>query len=363
MSQFNPNRTFPDFCTKAMDYQIQRQSGPAPRPGLALSSTWVPESGKGRTMRKLYAFVWRTSASQQIVLIIVAIVAAVLATAPLELQRHIINTLAGHEKAERLAVLCGGYLIAALAIGSLKYIVNIRSSGLGESMIWSLREKIFSSNSPIRGSEMVGDTAIDKSGTVVTMISSEAEAVGKFVGDCISTPIVQAGTLLSVLSYTLYTEPRLGLVVLFIAVPQLVLVPLIQRRINAQTRERVQTLRHAGDLVVNSIRGSGEDGSSLKSQIAKAFETIYGVRLRVFKLKFGMKFLVSALPSVGVFALLFAGGIMVLNGKTEIGIVVAFISGLDRVLDPWRELIAFVRSTSAARVQFELIESTLGTRL
>jgi len=177
-------------------------------------------SGKGRTMRRLYAFVWRSSASQQIVLIIVAIVAAVLATAPLELQRHIINTLAGHEKAERLAVLCAGYLIAALSIGGLKYIVNIRSSGLGESMIRSLREKIFSSNSPVRGSETVGDKAIDQSGTVVTMISTEAEAVGKFVGDCISTPIVQAGTLLSVLSYMLYTEPRLGLVVLLIAVPQ-----------------------------------------------------------------------------------------------------------------------------------------------
>jgi len=40
--------------------------------------------------------------------------------------------------------------------------------------------------------------------------------------------------------------------------------------------------------------------------------------------------LVSGLQSVGVFALLFVGGIMVLNGKTEIGIVVAFISGLDR---------------------------------
>jgi hypothetical protein len=54
---------------------------------------------------------------------------------------------------------------------------------------------------------------------------------------------------------------------------------------------------------------------------------------------------------------------MVLNGKTEIGIVVAFISGLDRVLDPWRELIAFVRSTSAAKVQFDLIEGTLGRKL
>jgi hypothetical protein len=35
--------------------------------------------------------------------------------------------------------------------------------------------------------------------------------------------------------------------------------------------------------------------------------------------KFGLKLLVGALQSVGVFALLFAGGIMVLNGKTEIG--------------------------------------------
>ena len=45
-------------------------------------------------MRELYAYVWRSSASHQIVLIVLAIIAAVLATAPLELQRHIINTLA-----------------------------------------------------------------------------------------------------------------------------------------------------------------------------------------------------------------------------------------------------------------------------
>jgi ABC-type bacteriocin/lantibiotic exporter with double-glycine peptidase domain len=195
------------------------------------------------------------------------------------------------------------------------------------------------------------------------MIISEAEAVGKFVGDCISTPTVQAGTLLSVLGYMLYTEPLLGLLVLLIAVPQIIIVPMIQRRINTLVRERVRTVRRAGDLVVDNMQGDGGSASSLGSEIGKAFETIYGVRLRVFKLKFGLKVLVSGLQSVGVFALLFVGGIMVLNGKTEIGIVVAFISGLDRVLDPWRELIAFVRSTSAAKVQFDLIEGTLGRKL
>ena len=315
-------------------------------------------------MRELYAYVWRSSASQQIVLIILAIIAAVLATAPLELQRHIINTLAGHEKAERLGWLCGGYLIAALGIGGLKYMVNIKSSGLGESMIRSLRGDVLrSSSSSINPSETSDETRKAKSGALVTTISSQAEAVGKFVGDCISTPIVQVGTLLSVLSYMLYTEPRLGVVVLLISVPQVLLVPMIQRRINVHVRERSRTLLRAGDLMVDAEQGRRASANSLGSEISNAFETIYLARLQVFKLKFGLKFLVSALQSLAVFVLLFAGGIMVLNGKTEIGIVVAFISGLDRVLDPWREMIAFVRSTSAAKVQFDLMEGTLGRKL
>jgi ABC-type bacteriocin/lantibiotic exporter with double-glycine peptidase domain len=196
------------------------------------------------------------------------------------------------------------------------------------------------------------------------MISTEAETVGKFAGDCISTPIIQAGTLLSVLSYMLYTAPLLGLVVLFIAVPQLVIVSLIQRRINAQTGDRVRTLRRAGDLVgEHARRGRSRQYSQRPGQQGVRNDLRGASQIKVFKLKFGLKLLVSSLQSVGVFALLFAGGIMVLNGKTEIGIVVPFLSGLDRVLDPWRELIAFVRSTSAATVPFDLIQGTLGRNL
>ena len=151
---------------------------------------------------------------------------------------------------------------------------------------------------------------------------------------------------------------------MLIAVPQVFAVPMIQRRINTLVRERVRTVRRAGDLVVDDVRGGGgSSAGSLGGEIGTAFKTIYGVRLRMFRLKFGLKFLVSGLQSVGVFALLFVGGIMVLNGTTEIGIVVAFISGLDRVLEPWREMIAFVRSTSAARIQFDLLEDTLSRRL
>jgi ABC-type bacteriocin/lantibiotic exporter with double-glycine peptidase domain len=138
---------------------------------------------------------------------------------------------------------------------------------------------------------------------------------------------------------------------------------MIQRHINVHVRERSHTLVRADDLIVDPPLRPASSVSSLGSEISKAFETIYLARLAVFKLKFGLKFLISALQSMAVFVLLLAGGIMVLHGKTEIGIVVAFISGLDRVLEPWREMIAFLRSTSAAKVQFDLIEGTLDRKL
>lgn len=222
-------------------------------------------------MRELYSYVWQWSAKRQIVLIILAVAAALLAMAPLELQRHIVNTLAGHEKAERLLLLCGAYLIAALSISGLKYLLNIKSAGLGELMIFSLRQDISSRSAPLRSDGTLDETRKDKAGTFVAMIASEAEAVGKFVGDCISTPTIQAGTLLSVLGYMLYTEPLLGLVVLVIAVPQVVVVPMIQRRINKLVKERVVTVRRAGDLVVDNMQGGGS--SAMEAEARRILQT------------------------------------------------------------------------------------------
>jgi len=115
-------------------------------------------------VRELYAYVWPSSASRQIVLIILAIIVAVLATAPLELQRHIINTLAGHEKVENLVWLCGGYLIAALGIGGLKYLVNIKSAGLGEFMIRALREDVLRRAAATNSDATLDETSKNKSG-------------------------------------------------------------------------------------------------------------------------------------------------------------------------------------------------------
>jgi ABC-type bacteriocin/lantibiotic exporter with double-glycine peptidase domain len=46
---------------------------------------------------------------------------------------------------------------------------------------------------------------------------------------------------------------------------------------------------------------------------------------------------------------------MVIEGETTIGVVVAFISGFDRMSTPLRELIAYYRIAAQASVQHRMI--------
>jgi hypothetical protein len=68
-----------------------------------------------------------------------------------------------------------------------------------------------------------------------------------------------------------------------------------QRRLNIYVKERSHTLVRAGDLMVEPALCTG---SSVGSELRKAFETIYLARPHVFKLKFGVKFLISSLQSL-----------------------------------------------------------------
>ena len=53
------------------------------------------------------------------------------------------------------------------------------------------------------------------------------------------------------------------------------------------------------------------------------------------------------------------GGWMVIEGRTELGVVVAFISGFEKIMDPARELLNFYRRMAQMRVQYRLIVAAM----
>jgi ABC-type bacteriocin/lantibiotic exporter with double-glycine peptidase domain len=81
--------------------------------------------------------------------------------------------------------------------------------------------------------------------------------------------------------------------------------------------------------------------------------------MQIFVRKFGMSSLMNLLYTFGIIGILSVGGWLVLQGRTDVGTIVAFISGLARMNDPWRDLVSYFREATNAGLKYRMIASEL----
>ncbi|WP_425083141.1 ABC transporter transmembrane domain-containing protein [Ruegeria profundi] len=301
-------------------------------------------------MLRLYSAIWRASAGRQILLILLSVAVAALAAVPLEFQRAIVNHLTSLDVgAERLVYLGLGMMGVILLSLALKWVLGYRAGTLGEDMIRLIRQRLLWRSSDINET---GESV--RKGTMTTAISAEAEELGKFAGGAFSDPVVQIGTLISVIGYISSTQPGLGLIAFSMIVPQIIIVLVSQRKVNVFVAERVRILRSATDQLTT------EDLDAVEQDINALFDDIYETRKRMFLWKLSAKFLLSVINGAGTVGILMLGGWLVLQGKTDVGTVVAATSGLGRIQGPTAFLIAFYRQVSANRIKYELMLELFG---
>ncbi len=302
-------------------------------------------------MLKLYAAIWRASSGRQIILILLSLAIAALAAAPLEFQRDIINHLTAQDiEKEKILLLGSGMMGVILLSLALKWLLGYRSGTLGEDIIRLIRQRLY-----VRAAD-VGETGEDvRHGTMSTAISAEAEELGKFAGGAFSDPVVQIGTLISVIGYISSTQPGLGLIAISMILPQIAIVLISQRKVNIFVAERVRILRASTDNM------TAEDLDKVAHEINERFDAIYETRRKMFIWKLSAKFLLSAINGAGTVGILVLGGWLVMNGKTDVGTVVAATSGLARIQGPTSFLIAFYRQVSANRIKYDLILELFGS--
>jgi ABC-type bacteriocin/lantibiotic exporter with double-glycine peptidase domain len=298
----------------------------------------------------LFRYVWQESRAQQVWLCLLAAVFP-LTMVPLELQRRIIDQAIGNEDLRLLALLGAVYLAVVLVQGGLKYLLRFYRGVVSERAIRSLRCMIQETR-PASGAAARDDTG---RGEIVSIISSEVERVGGFVGEAFSEPVLQIGIFVSILGYMLFVEPLVALISLSFFVPQLIFVPLLQKVVNRRARQKVELVRELGELVVAPHDDAG-------ARYRDRIDRIYGVRLQYYALKFLIKFLNNLMNHLAPLSVLMVGGYLVTTGATTVGTVVAFISGFQRLADPSRELLAYYRLAAETRVQYRLIALRLAPR-
>ncbi|WP_170455900.1 ABC transporter transmembrane domain-containing protein [Ruegeria arenilitoris] len=301
-------------------------------------------------MLQLYSAIWRASAGRQVILILLSLSVAALAAAPLEFQRDIINHLTSDNiEAPHLLLLGAGMMGVILLSLALKWVLGYRAGTLGEDMIRRIRQLLLARTVDVDES---GENV--RKGTMTTAISAEAEELGKFAGGAFSDPVVQIGTLVSVIGYISSTQPWLGLIALSMIAPQILIVLVSQRKVNVFVADRVRILRSATDhLTIEHIE-------AVTQEVHDQFDAIYDTRRRMFLWKLSAKFLLSVINGAGTVGVLMLGGWLVLQGETDVGTVVAATSGLARIQGPTGFLIAFYRQVSANRIKFELLLELFG---
>ena len=87
----------------------------------------------------------------------------------------------------------------------------------------------------------------------------------------------------------------------------------------------------------------------------KHIDRVFELNMRIFKLKFSMNFLMNLFSHLQIIAALLVGGWFVLTDRLAIGGVVAFISAIARLNDPWGDHVNYFRDMNSAYVKFRLV--------
>ncbi len=178
---------------------------------------------------------------------------------------------------------------------------------------------------------------------IVSMVTSEAEPLGGMMGDAISQPVMQAGQMLTILTFLFLQSPWFGLAAISMIPVQAWLVPMLQRQVNALNKKRLREL--AGEIGetaagVPALRTSG--GYRFRAaQITSQLGRLFFIRLSIYKKKFFMKFLNNFLTQMTPFFFFSIGGYLVIVGHVSIGALVAALAAYKDLSSPWNELLSY----------------------
>lgn len=314
----------------------------------------------------LFSYIRRYSWREQVLLLVMTVASFPFLYASLELPKTIINQAIAAsnfpknvygfqvEQVQYLMILCTLFLFLVGANGGFKYFINVYKGRLGERMLRRLRYQLFTQTLrfPIPHFRRTSQ------GEVIAMITSEVEPLGGFIGDALSQPAFQGGTLLTILAFMFAQDIVLGTAAIALYPLQMYVIPKLQRQVNALAKQRVQTVRRLAERIGDGIAGieeihANDTAERHRADFAGWVGTIYDIRLEIYRKKFFIKFLNNFIAQLTPFFFYAIGGYLVIHGELTFGALVAVLSAYKDLSSPWKELLDWYQQKEDTRVKYD----------
>lgn len=306
--------------------------------------------------RSLFSWVKRGKHSYQFFLVLAIFTLVFLQVLPLEIQKRLVNDVLSSGDFTRLMFYCLIYLGAVLCESVVKFIINSLQTLIGEQAMADMRQEMYRHilRLPLAFFRKT------QPGTIVTSLITELATAGSFVGVAVAIPMINILSLLAFAGYLIWLDLLLGLVTLSIYPLVFLVLPMIQRRADSANKKRVDLARKMASQITESVTAVQEVHAqgSFRTEEQKyhhLVEQLLNIRIVWTLYKYAVKTTNNLILGLGPVIVFLLGGYLMMQGKMELGALVAFLSGQQKLYEPSKELIKFYQVYQDAAVRYKKV--------
>jgi ABC-type bacteriocin/lantibiotic exporter with double-glycine peptidase domain len=273
---------------------------------------------------------------------------------PLEMQKRIVNEAINLREIDLLMSYCVIYLAAVVTAAVLKYLINTLQNVIGQRATARMRKELYGHTLTLP----LSFYRRTQPGLVVAALSTELATAGDFIGMAIAVPVTNLLMALVFAGYLVWLNPLLAAISFAIYPVVLLLVPVLQKRVNRYNRKRVDAGREVSGKIGESVEGVHEIQVNSAFDIeqrkfARLVDRLCRIRIVWNLYRQGIKRLNGLFTNFSRFLIFAVGGYLAINGRLELGALVAFLSAQEKLYSPWKELIQFYEAYQTASVTYK----------
>jgi len=303
--------------------------------------------------RSIFSWILGPNTKLQLVLLVLITVTVAARVLPLEMQKRIVNEAIRLRNVDLLIRYCLIYLVAVVTASGLKYLITVLQVTISQRTLKRMRKGLFAHiiSLPLTYFRTT------QPGLVVSSLVAELALPANFVGMAIAVPVINVLTLVAFAVYLFSLNPWLAALSLSIYPIVVFLVPFLQKQVNRANKERVDTTRELSDRIQETISGihevHGNAAYTIENRrIGHIIDRLYRIRLRWDFFRASIKVSNNFFVSLGPFLIFILGGYLTIQGRLELGALVAFLSAQEKLYDPWKELIEFYQGYEDGSVTY-----------
>ncbi len=240
--------------------------------------------------------------------------------------------------------------------GLFKFQVNTMKGRMGERLLRRLRYQLIDRVLRFHPTQF----RRVKQSEVASMVTSEVEPLGGFIGDAYVQPAFLGGQALTALLFIVVQSVWLGMVAISVILIQSFLIPRMRAPILQLGKQRQLAARDlagkVGEIVDGAAAIHAHDTSNFeRSDITHRLGIIYRIRYEIYQRKFFVKFLNNFLGQFTPFLFYIIGGYFAIMGSMDVGSVVAALLAYNQLPAPVRELINWDQQRLDVQIKYEQV--------